>query len=157
MYSLILRIAARQLLPLLLIYSVIILLRGHNAPGGGFIGGLLAAASYILYAIAYGVDEARKKLHVDPRTFIWIGLLLALVSGVPSYIKDQPFTTVEFTTVKILILGMVGLSTPLIFDVGVFFVVIGVLTLFVNWLNIYSSLCSLLSSLYSLYLNIFYK
>jgi len=127
MYSLILQIAARQLLPLLLIYSIIILLRGHNAPGGGFIGGLLAAASYILYAIAYGVEEARKKLRIDTRTFIGIGLLLALTSGVPSFIKDQPFTTVEYATVKIPILGKVGLSTPLIFDIGVFFVVIGVL------------------------------
>lgn len=127
MYSLILQIATRKLLPLLLIYSVIILLRGHNAPGGGFIGGLLAAASYILYAIAYGVEQARKKLRIDPRTFIGIGLLSALLSGVPSFLNDQPFTTVEYATIKIPILGKVGLSTPLIFDIGVFLVVIGVL------------------------------
>ena len=56
MYSLILQIAARNLLPILVIYSILILLRGHNAPGGGFIGGLLAAAGFILYAIAFGVE-----------------------------------------------------------------------------------------------------
>lgn len=127
MYSLILQIAARKLLPLLLIYSIIILLRGHNAPGGGFIGGLLAAASYILYAIAYGVEQAGKKLRLDPRTFIGIGLLFVLLSGVPSFIEDQPFTTVEFTTIDVPIFGKIGISTPLIFDIGVFFVVIGVL------------------------------
>ena len=127
MYSLILQIAARNLLPILVVYSILILLRGHNAPGGGFIGGLLAAAGYILYAIAFGVEDARKKLRRDPRTFIGIGLFCALISGLPSFIKDQPFTTVEFATLKIPLIGKLGISTPLIFDVGVFFVVIGVL------------------------------
>jgi len=127
MYSLILQIAARNLLPILVVYSILILLRGHNAPGGGFIGGLLAAAGFILYAIAFGVENTRKKLRLDPRTFIGIGLFCALISGLPSFIKDQPFTTVEFCTLKIPLIGKLGISTPLIFDVGVFFVVIGVL------------------------------
>jgi multicomponent Na+:H+ antiporter subunit B len=127
MYSLILQIAARHLLPILVVYSILILLRGHNAPGGGFIGGLLAAAGYILYAIAYGVEDARKKLKLDPRTFIGIGLFCALISGLPSFIKDQPFTTVEFGILKIPLIGKLSISTPLIFDIGVFFVVIGVL------------------------------
>ncbi len=127
MHSLILKIATRKLLPLLLIYSIIILLRGHNAPGGGFIGGLLAAASYILYALAFGVEQARQKVRLDPRTFIGIGLLCALLSGVPSFFKDMPFTTVEYATLKLPVLGKIGISTPLLFDIGVFFVVIGVL------------------------------
>jgi len=127
MYSLILQIAARNLLPILVVYSILILLRGHNAPGGGFIGGLLAAAGFILYAIAFGVETARKKLRLDPRTFIGIGLFCALMSGLPSFIKDKPFTTMEFGTLKIPLIGKLGISTPLIFDIGVFLVVIGVL------------------------------
>lgn len=127
MYSLILKIAARNLLPIMVVYSILILLRGHNDPGGGFIGGLLAASGFILYAIAFGIDAARKKLRIDPRTFIGIGLSFALVSGLPSFITDQPFTTVEFATVKIPLIGKLGISTALIFDVGVFLVVIGVL------------------------------
>ncbi|MBD3287878.1 Na(+)/H(+) antiporter subunit B, partial [candidate division KSB1 bacterium] len=63
MKSLILRIAGRNLLPMFVFFSIIVLVRGHDAPGGGFIGGLLAAAGFILYAVAYDVQSARGKLH----------------------------------------------------------------------------------------------
>lgn len=131
MYSLILQIAARNLLPIFVIYSIIILLRGHDAPGGGFIGGLLAAAGFVLYAIAYTVDQARDKIKLKPVTLIGIGLLLALLSGMPSIIRLQPFTTIEFAELKLPILGKILLSTPLIFDIGVYLVVTGVLLTFV--------------------------
>ena len=62
MQSHILKIAARQLLWPFLIISLIILWRGHNQPGGGFIGGLVAASAFILYNVAYGLEEAKSKL-----------------------------------------------------------------------------------------------
>ena len=72
------RTAARLLMPLLLVFSVFLLLRGHNQPGGGFVGGLVAAAAFALYAIAFGVHRARQALLVRPLTLLGAGLLIAL-------------------------------------------------------------------------------
>ena len=66
MRSIVLRTATGYLLPLLLLFSVFALLRGHNEPGGGFVGGLIAAAAYALYAVGYDVESARKILQVNP-------------------------------------------------------------------------------------------
>ena len=75
MSTLIVRTAARILLPLLLLYGLFLLLRGHNAPGGGFAGGLVVAAAYSLSAFAFGVPAARRALLVDPSRLIGAGLL----------------------------------------------------------------------------------
>ena len=83
MKSLILRTATRFLMPLLLLFAVFLLLRGHNEPGGGFVGGLVVSAAFVLYAIAYGVDAGRRALLVDPSTLLSVGLLVALVSAIP--------------------------------------------------------------------------
>ena len=78
------RTAARLLMPLLLLFAVFLLLRGHNEPGGGFVGGLVAAAAFALYAIAFGVQRARQALLVNPLTLLGTGLLIALASGLPA-------------------------------------------------------------------------
>jgi multisubunit Na+/H+ antiporter MnhB subunit len=125
MTSSILQTAARLLMPLLLLFAVFLLLRGHNQPGGGFVGGLVVAASFVLYSIAFGVDAARRALLVRPSTLLGIGLLVALVSGLPGAAVGQPFMTAIWTTVGA---GSTALDvgTPLAFDVGVFLAVIGV-------------------------------
>ncbi len=81
MNSTILKTATRALLPIFLLASILILWRGHNEPGGGFIGGLMAVIAVALYAIAAGPDEARKALRVDPLTIAGIGLLAATLAG----------------------------------------------------------------------------
>lgn len=124
MTSLILSTATRYFLPLLLLFSVFLLLRGHNEPGGGFVGGLVAAAAFALYAIAYDVSTARRVLGIDPRTLIGLGLLVALGSGIISLTTGQPFMTGLWSEYAVPILGKVG--TPLLFDIGVYLVVIGV-------------------------------
>lgn len=124
MNSLILSTATRYILPLLLLFSLFLLLRGHNEPGGGFVGGLVAAAAFALYAIAYGVRTARRVLGVDPRTLIGVGLLVALGSGVLGLALGAPFMTGLWSEYAVPILGKVG--TPLLFDIGVYLVVIGV-------------------------------
>ena len=91
MTSSILQTAARFLMPLLLLFAVFLLLRGHNQPGGGFVGGLVVAASFVLYSIAFGVDAARLALLVRPSRLLGIGLLVALVSGLPAVVVGQPF------------------------------------------------------------------
>ena len=73
MTSSILRTATRFLMPLLLLFALFLLLRGHNEPGGGFVGGLVVAAAFVLYAIAYGVAAGRRALLVDPSTLLGAG------------------------------------------------------------------------------------
>jgi multicomponent Na+:H+ antiporter subunit B len=82
MPSLILSTATRYMLPLLLLFSVFLLLRGHNDPGGGFVGGLVAAAAFSFYAFAYQVSEARRALRVEPRVLIGAGLVVAVGSAI---------------------------------------------------------------------------
>jgi multisubunit Na+/H+ antiporter MnhB subunit len=125
MTSSILQTAARLLMPLLLLFAVFLLLRGHNQPGGGFVGGLVVAASFVLYSIAFGVDAARRALLVRPSTLLGIGLLVALVSGLPGVAVGQPFMTAIWTTVGSGSTSF-DVGTPLVFDVGVFLAVIGV-------------------------------
>jgi len=125
MTSSILQTATRLLMPLLLLFAVFLLMRGHNQPGGGFVGGLVVAASFVLYSIAFGVDAARRALLVRSSTLLGIGLLVALVSGLPGVVLGQPFMTSVWTTI---VLGSTELDvgTPLVFDIGVFLAVIGV-------------------------------
>jgi multicomponent Na+:H+ antiporter subunit B len=99
---------------------VFLLLRGHNEPGGGFVGGLVAAAAFALYLISHGVDSARRALPVQPMTMMGAGLLIAALSGVPAVLRGQPFLTAQWAS------GAVALGTPVLFDIGVFLVVTAV-------------------------------
>jgi multicomponent Na+:H+ antiporter subunit B len=129
MISLILAVATRYLLPLLLLLAVYLLLHGHNVPGGGFVGGLVASAAFSLYTMANGAAAARKILAVDPRTLMGIGLLAILASGVCGLILKEPFMTGLWTDIKVPVLGKMG--TPVLFDCGVFLVVIGITLTFI--------------------------
>jgi multicomponent Na+:H+ antiporter subunit B len=124
--SLILSTASRLLLPVVLLFSIFILLRGHNQPGGGFVGGLIAAAAFALHAIAYGVKKTRSLLGLDPRSLIGLGLFVALVSGMVSLVLGQPFFTGQWIKLSFGSLGELDLGTPLVFDIGVYLTVIGV-------------------------------
>jgi multicomponent Na+:H+ antiporter subunit B len=112
-------------MPLLLLFALFLLLRGHNEPGGGFVGGLVVAAAFVLYAIAYGVDAGRRALLVEPSTLLGIGLLVALASGIPGALLGRSFLTAMWTKVG-LEPAVFDVGTPLVFDVGVFLAVIGV-------------------------------
>ena len=125
MTSSILQTAVRLLMPLLLLFAVFLLLRGHNQPGGGFVGGLVVAASFVLYSIAFGVEAARRALLVRPSTLLGVGLLVALVSGLPAVAAGHAFMTALWTTVAAGSM-VIAVGTPLVFDVGVFLAVIGV-------------------------------
>jgi multicomponent Na+:H+ antiporter subunit B len=126
MNSFILRTAARALLPLLLLFSVFLFLRGHNEPGGGFVAGLMAAAAWSLYAIAYGPHVARRALQVDPRLFIGSGLLAVLASGTIGLLLGKPFLTGLWGSLDVPIFGKMELGSPILFDLGVYVGVIGV-------------------------------
>jgi multicomponent Na+:H+ antiporter subunit B len=126
MNSLILRTATRFLVPLLLLFSLFLLLRGHDAPGGGFVGGLVAAAAFSLDFIARGASAARGALPADPRGLIGAGVLIALASGLPALLRGQPYLRGQWLTLPLPGLGPLALGTPLLFEAGVYLVVTGV-------------------------------
>lgn len=134
MTSLILATAARFLFPLLLMFSVFLLLRGHNQPGGGFVGGLVAAAAFALYWVAFDTPTVRRVLRVHPVVLIATGLLLAVGSGMVGVLEGKPFLTGIWTSVETPGLGRLWLGTPLLFDTGVYLLVIGVLMLILTTL-----------------------
>jgi multicomponent Na+:H+ antiporter subunit B len=122
MNSPVLAAVARLLKPLLLVFSVYVLLRGHNDPGGGFVGGLIAASAFALSTLALGVEAARRALAVPPASLIAVGLLLAAASGAAGLLRGEPY----LTSVKRGVL-----STVLVFDIGVYLAVAGVTLLVV--------------------------
>ena len=126
MNSLILNAATRILVALMLLFSVFMLLRGHNEPGGGFIGGLVAATGLTLYAIGHGTREARRALRADPRAIAMVGLAMAILAAALAVISGDAF----FTGQWLFIGGGEGdkglpISSVLLFDIGVYLVVIG--------------------------------
>ncbi|MCH2553558.1 MAG: Na+/H+ antiporter subunit B [Alcanivorax sp.] len=123
--SLILRTPGFFLLPLLLLFALFLLLRGHNAPGGGFIAGLVASAAIAVHLFAMSEAGARRVLRVDPRDLIAWGLILALAAGVIGLFSGQPFLTAHWLTVSLPVFGELKLGSPLLFDLGVFLVVLG--------------------------------
>jgi multisubunit Na+/H+ antiporter MnhB subunit len=123
--SIILRTATRLLMPLLLLFALFLLWRGHNAPGGGFVGGLVVAAAFVLYAISSGSRASHRALLLDPSNLLSAGLLIALASGAIAILQGRPFMTAAWTSLGSQP-GGVLLGTPLLFDVGVFLAVIGV-------------------------------
>jgi multicomponent Na+:H+ antiporter subunit B len=125
MQSLILRTAGQFLLPLLLLFSLFLLLRGHNEPGGGFIAGLVAAAAIVLHLFAMDIASARRVLRVDPRDLIGAGMLLAVLSGMPAVFRGEPIFTTQWIDLTLPGLGALHFGTVLLFDIGVYLVVIG--------------------------------
>lgn len=129
--SIILNAATRLLTALLLLFSVFMLLRGHNEPGGGFIGGLIGSTGFILYAIAQGAAATRAALKFEPQNIAMVGLGLALAAGVFAAAFGDAFFTGQW-----LFLGAteddkgLPISSVLVFDIGVYLVVFGaILTL----------------------------
>ena len=125
MNSIILRTATNYILPLLLMFSVFILLRGHYLPGGGFVGGLIAAVAFVLHMLANGLEETRKLLMIHPGYLLPFGLSLTLLSGfAPVILTGDPFMTGVWMNEAIPVIGKIG--SALFFDLGVYVVVFGV-------------------------------
>jgi multicomponent Na+:H+ antiporter subunit B len=132
MQSLILKTATKYLLPLLLLFSVFLLLEGHHKPGGGFVGGLMAAAAIALCGLAFDVRTARQIFVSDPPRLIGAGLLAIAVSGVSRLAYEEPFLSAVWFELPLPGDRKLDLGTPLLFDVGVYLAVIGV-TLMILW------------------------
>lgn len=127
--SFILRAVASFLFFLINLFAFYLLLRGHNLPGGGFIGGLGSALSFVLLSLAHGVQAAQRMLRVDPVRIAACGLLLAIATGAVPLLWGEAFLKhYNFKWQGVPVLGNVAIGTPLLFDIGVFLVVVGVTT-----------------------------
>lgn len=125
MTSLILRTATTLLVSLMFIFSLFLLIRGHNEPGGGFVGGLMAVGAFALYAVSYGVGAVRRALRFDPRTLMGAGLTLAALSGLIALVADAPFLTGVWYDLYLTPDFYFHLGSPILFDIGVYLVVVG--------------------------------
>jgi multisubunit Na+/H+ antiporter MnhB subunit len=120
MNSIILQTATRLLGGIVLVFAVYLLWRGHHEPGGGFIAALVAATGFALVALANGPGSVRQGLWIAPQRLIGIGIFVALASGALALLRQQPFLTGIWWPPQGALAG-----TPLLFDTGVFLVVLG--------------------------------
>lgn len=126
MSTIIFRTITPLIVAIMLVFSLYVCLRGHNEPGGGFIGGLIAAAAVEVLGLALGVPQTRKALRFDPVAVAGTGVILAAVAGLASFVVQAPYMTslwlyLDFGD------SVIPLSTPLFFDVGVYLTVFGAL------------------------------
>jgi multicomponent K+:H+ antiporter subunit A len=122
---LLLSLLTRLLLPLALMVSVYIFLRGHNAPGGGFIAGLVTAVALVLQYFGNGRQFAQPRLPLDGRVLAASGLLIAGATGAGAWLFELPFLTSAHGHLHLSLIGDVALATALLFDLGVYLTVVG--------------------------------
>ena len=122
---LLLRVAARWLLPLALVVSVYVLLRGHNAPGGGFVAGLITSVALVLQYMAHGFTWGRARLRLDYARLGATGLLVAGTTGAGAWWFGRPFLTSAHAEPVVPLLGALPLATAALFDIGVYLAVVG--------------------------------
>ena len=132
MDSHILRVATRMLVGLILVFSIYLLFRGHNAPGGGFAAALVAGTGFSLFTITEGPRAVRRALRVDPLVCLAVGLLSSITSGLVGVITGHPFLTGLWWPADSAGNSPL-LGSPMLFDTGVFLVVLGaILTLMLH-------------------------
>ncbi|MBP2115113.1 multicomponent Na+:H+ antiporter subunit A [Paenibacillus silagei] len=122
----ILQTISKGIVLVILIFSLYLFFAGHNHPGGGFIGALMASAALMLIAIAFGMDQVRKVLPVNYRLLTASGLMLAILTASGSFLFDAPFLSHTFGHFHLPVLGDTELATAVLFDLGVFLAVVGV-------------------------------
>ncbi|ATJ81720.1 monovalent cation/H+ antiporter subunit A [Halomonas beimenensis] len=124
-YPMILTTISQTLLPLALLVSVFIFLRGHNLPGGGFIAGLISAVALILLYMARGVEWAQARLDFQYQPVAIAGVGIAALTGAGSWLFGHPYLTSAFGHFHLPLIGDLELATALIFDLGVYLAVVG--------------------------------
>lgn len=107
------------------VFSLFLLFAGHNAPGGGFVGGLVLAASFVLRYVAGGTPRIDTVARVQPATLLGSGLALAVLSGAGGWFWGEQFLTTQTWEADLPLLGHVKATSALPFDIGVYLVVVG--------------------------------
>ncbi|KJK20960.1 monovalent cation/H+ antiporter subunit A [Burkholderiaceae bacterium 16] len=135
-HPLLLAILARLMLPLTMLVAVFMLLRGHNLPGGGFIAALITAVVLLLQYVASGVLWTEARIALDYRALAGSGILAAGLTGLGSWAFGFPFLTTAFGHFHLPVLGEIELATAMLFDLGVYFTVVGTTMLIVSHLGV---------------------
>ncbi|MCB1772570.1 MAG: monovalent cation/H+ antiporter subunit A, partial [Gammaproteobacteria bacterium] len=125
-HPLIMATFSRLLLPLALLVAIFVLLRGHNLPGGGFIAGLITAVALITQYLANGIAWTRPRMGARLHPLIGVGLMIATLTGLASWLFGYPFLTSTFTYLHWPLVGKFEVASAMLFDLGVFLVVVGV-------------------------------
>lgn len=111
---------------MILSFSIYLFMAGHNNPGGGFIGGLMTASAFVLKYLAFDLETVMGRTRFNFRMMIGVGLLIAVVTGLGGLLFNQPFLKNTFGYFYLPILGKTGLATAVLFDLGVYLVVVGI-------------------------------
>jgi multicomponent K+:H+ antiporter subunit A len=115
----------RALMPVLMVVSIYLFMRGHNMPGGGFVAGLVMSVAIILQYMVGGTEWVEEKLPIRPHVWISSGLLLALLTGLGAWVFGYPFLTTHSPHPVLPLVGEVPLPSAFLFDLGVFSLVVG--------------------------------
>lgn len=124
-HPLLAKIIAQMILPLALMVSIYILLRGHNLPGGGFIAGLITASAMILQYMTSGVDWVKERFDYNYQSVVAVGVMIALFTGLGSWFFGHAFLTSWFTHLDWPVVGEFEFATAMLFDIGVYLTVVG--------------------------------
>ena len=135
MRSLILQTTAPIVLHLTMIFSLYILLYGHDQPGGGFIAGIMTSIGIVLQWVAFGTKEALKRFNWKWDNVFMVGVLISTLKGLFGYFSNG-FLKSSIYKINLVLIGEIKIFTAFIFDVGVYLVVVGVL------MFIFTNFCS---------------
>lgn len=108
-----------------IVFSLFLFFAGHNAPGGGFVGGLVAGAALVLRYVAGGTAEVRRVTRIAPEVVLGMGLVLAVLTGIAGWVFGSGFFESALVEVEVPLLGLVKASTALVFDAAVYLIVVG--------------------------------
>ncbi len=124
-YLLVPRVIMEWLFPVILTFALYLLVRGHDLPGGGFAGGVAASIAILVLYMASGTRSVESRLHVQPVRWISAGLLCAAATGAASWLFGYPFLSSYAHYLDLPLIGAIPLASALLFDIGIFAVVIG--------------------------------
>jgi len=128
-YLLLPRLVIKWMFPFIVVFAIFLFMRGHDLPGGGFAAGVALSIAFILQYIAFGVRWVEARLSILPLYWIGIGILLAALTGAAALMAGYPFLTSYFSYAELPVLGKLPMASALLFDLGVFILVIGATTL----------------------------
>ncbi len=124
-FSPLLATGTRTMVPTLALFSVFLLVIGHDVPGGGFAGGLIASLALLLVFLSFGARGLRRALPVEPDIIIGMGLAMAVLAGIVGAVFEGTFLTYTYVEWSAPLIGDVKVSSLLLFDLGVYVLVIG--------------------------------
>lgn len=123
--DIVIQTTAKFVLFIILAFSIFIFFNGHHNPGGGFIGGLMTSAAITLLLLAFDFETVKRILPIDFKILTASGMLIATLTGMGGLVFGVPFLSHTFGYVHLPFFGEVELATALLFDLGVYFVVVG--------------------------------